>query len=284
MQTLLIIGAKGMLGQELVQVFSDSYHVIGWDREDIDATDAGECREKIGELRPDIIINAAAYNAVDKAEEEAEAATLAHKLNAKAPGQLAQLAKELGALFVHYSSDYVFAGDTEEGYAEDAQTNPLNVYGKSKAAGEQAVIEHGEKYYIIRLSKLFGKPATSEAAKKSFVDVMLYLATDGGKDHLDLVDEEDSSPTYAPDLAQFTRNLIEDTVEYGIYHGVNSGHCTWYEFAKEVFAIRNIEMSTSPVGMDAFPRPAKRPKHSVLLNTKRAKQRSWQEALKEYLG
>ena len=273
---VLIIGAKGMLGQELVKIFKKdpAYAVSAWDREDIDITLEKEVVAKIVALKPAIIINATGYNAVDKCEEDAEEFAMAKKLNGKAPGYLAKVAKKLQAVFVNYSSDYVFDGNPEIpepggcthscascslhedfqpqlGFDEEAETNPISNYGKSKEMGEQAVARHGEKYYIIRPSKIFGTPATSTAAKRSFFDVMLEVGKKNKEVHpvksssagrpkaefngVKAVDEETSCFTYAPDLAQKTKEIIEAEKPAGIYHVVNGDPCTWYEGVLELY-------------------------------------------------
>jgi len=208
---------------------------------------------------------------------------LAKKVNGEAVGNLAEICDKENIILIHYSSDYVFYGDNKDGYDENSNINPIDKYGETKALGEKLLQENTDKFYLIRLSKLFGKPAIVEGAKKSFVDTMIWLVTEVKKDHLDLVDEEISSPTYAPDLAKFTKSILEEKKEFGIYHGANSGVCSWYEFALEVFKIKNIKIDTTPVSGDKFPRPAKRPIYSELLNTKISKQRTWQEALRDYL-
>lgn len=303
---ILIIGSKGMLGGALAEAFAGE-ELFLWDLEDIDITDEKQVQEKIGELKPDVIINAAAYNAVDKCETE-EGFAIAKKVNGEGPGYLAAIAKDLGAVFVHYSSDYIFGGEMKkEGFKEDDEPSPVNKYGESKLLGEQAVQKYGDKYYILRTCKLFGKIGKSEVAKKSFVDLMLQLASE--RDKLEVVDEEYASPTYALDLAKRTKEIIlsgevapamrrgtaPPRFPYGIYHVTNSDACTWYEFAKEIFKIKNTKLAGAPhvaghlpeiipVSSDKFPRPARRPKFSVLLNTKLPKMRSWREALEEYLN
>lgn len=274
-----------MLGQELVGEFSShKYEVVDWDKEELDITDYIVTAAKISDLHPDIVINAVAHNAVDKIEEDESVFELAKKINGEAVGNLAGICKELNSILVHYSSDYVFKGDKREGYKEDDQVDPVNKYGQTKVIAEKQILDIGGKFYIIRLSKLFGKPAASAGAKKSFVDTMIWLATEGGKNHLDIVDEENGCITYAPDLAKFTRVIIEGSRSFGIYHGSNSGVCSWYEWAKEIFKIKKINIDITPVSGDKFPRPAKRPMYSELLNTKLPLQRNWREALNEYLN
>lgn len=311
MKKILIIGSKGMLGQELVDVFKkdSDYKVIGWDKEDIDITREKEIDKKIGIIRPEIIINAAAYNAVDKCEEDAKEFKLAKEINGLAPGFLAKAAKKNKAILVHYSTQFVFDGDLnkllfsepsgcthvcstcslhenrEIGYGEEHEPSPINNYGKSKLMGEKEVEKNTKNYYIIRLSRLFGKPALSEGAKKSFFDIMLEVDKNppaGGKE-VKAVDEEMDCFTYAPDLAKKTKEIIDSKKSFGIYHVTNSGSCTWYEACVELYKLAKLKTKVVPVPASEFPRPAKRPQYSVLLNTKLNPMRDWREALKEYL-
>ena len=282
---LLLTGANGMLGQELARIFGTAgYEVRGLDRDRIDFADRGQLTKLLDEFKPNLFINASAYNAVDKIEESEAEFERAMAINARAVGQAAALLQERGIPLVHYSSDYVFAGDSAAGYGEDAPLRPINKYGETKLAGETELKNNTDAYFLIRLSKLFGPSAASEGAKKSFVDTMLWLAREGGKTKLDIVDEEVSAPTYAPDLARFTLELVSAALPYGIYHGANSGTATWYEWAKKIFSLAGISIELNPVSGDAFPRPARRPMFSELKNTKRPPQRSWEEALEEYLS
>lgn len=283
MKKVLVLGAKGMLGQELVRVFGadGKYEVIGWDREEIDVTNLEELAIRSKELAPEIILNAVAYNAVDLCETNEEQYAKARLLNTVVPEFLAQIAKKLGSRLVHYSTDYVFDGKQESGYDEGALPSPLSRYGESKRGGEQAVMERGEHAYVIRLSKLFGKPADSATGKRSFFEVMLEKGRT--ETEIRVVDDERSCFTYAPDLAEATRALIEDEATYGIYHLPNEGGVTWYEAVQQLYKLSGISTEVIPVTSEAFPRPAKRPHNSILLNTKRPKLRSYEEALREYL-
>ncbi|OGF21188.1 dTDP-4-dehydrorhamnose reductase [Candidatus Falkowbacteria bacterium RIFOXYB2_FULL_38_15] len=280
---ILITGSSGMLGQELAREFRENnYEVLAWDKDELDITDREMVLNKIKKIKPEIIINSAAYNAVDKIEESEEDKKIANKINGLAVGYLAEVAKDIEAIFVHYSTDYVFGGRKVGGYKETDKPNPQSEYAKSKLLGEEELLkQQGLRFYLIRTSRLFGKPAVSEGAKKSFVDVMLQLAET--KDNLDLIDEELSSPTYVCDLARRTREIIEEKKSYGIYHITNFGACTWYGWAKEIFKIVGKNIKLTPVSGDKFPRPAKRPRYSVLLNTKLPEIRKWEEALGEYL-
>lgn len=301
---VLILGSLGMLGQELVRVFSDDkqYMVTGWDREDIDITDFPLAETKITALRPAIVVNAVAYNAVDKCETDDEEYKKALLLNREVPKFLAQLSKKLGYILVHYSTDYVFdgaleankaemgccgggccgAGSTNQvGYNEEALQNPLSRYGESKYAGERDVREEASDYYLIRLSKLFGRPGKSPEAKHSFFAVMLEQAQT--KTEVQVVDDEKSCFTYAPDLAEATKELIESESDWGTYHLVNEGGATWYEAVQELYAFAEKDMAVQLVTSETFPRPARRPSCSVLLNTKRPKLRHYTEALEEFV-
>jgi dTDP-4-dehydrorhamnose reductase len=279
---IIIIGAKGMLGGDLLEVFNsdNDYQAIGWDVEEIDITDQQQIENKIREAQPDVIINAAAYNAVDKCEEEDCEFELAKKINGEGPKFLAQVAKDINATFVHYVSDYVFDGVKGE-YVEADETNPISNYGISKELGEKNVEKYGEKFYLIRTSKLFGKPAQSNGAKKSFFETMVGLAEKNKE--LKVVDDEKSCFTYTPDLARATKELIESGYGYGTYHLINEGAVTWYEGLRDLFEMMEIEnVKLIPVGSDEFPRPAKRPKASVLVNTKFPKLRNYKEAIEDW--
>lgn len=267
-----------MLGQELSKAFNQ-YKPLLWDRAEIDIADKQNVLEKIGLEKPDLVINAAAYNDVDGAENNED---LANKINGLAVGYLSQAVRSSGGILVHYSTDYVFRGDLKGGYQESDKPDPQSAYARSKLLGEQELQKYSDKFYLIRLSRLFGKPATSELAKKSFVEVMLNLSKT--KKEINVVDEELSCPTYAPDLAMRVKKIIEEKHPFGIYHATNSGACTWHGFTKEIFSINNIKTIIKPVPTSFFPRPAQRPRYSILLNTKLPAMRSWQEALKEYLG
>lgn len=276
MNKILIVGARGMLGQTLAAALKE-YSLTLWDKDEIDITDAKQVCEKISALQPNIIINAAAYTAVDACEENNE---LAMKVNGEGPGNLAQVAKQIDAILVHYSTDYIFNGAKQAGYAEDfSDVDPVNAYGKSKAAGEAAIKNTADatwnKYYIIRTAWLYG------AGGPNFVDTMITLAQD--RDSLSVVNDQHGSPTFTNDLAERTTWMLKELPEFGVYHVTNAGTCTWYEFAKEIFSQAGISINLQPCTSEEFPRPAKRPEYSILLNTKLPVMRSWQAGLAEYL-
>ena len=232
MSKILVIGSEGMLGQELVNEFKKNHEVIAVDYDTFDITNEQSVKEKISEIKPELVINAAAYNNVDSAEQKDEEFEKAKLVNGYAVGFLAKACAENKITIVHYSSDYVFKGNNEDGYNEEAKPEPASKYGESKFLGELELQKSGAYYYLIRLSRLFGSPG---GGKKSFVDTMIDLVENQGKKELKLVNEEKSCPPYSKDLVVFTRSLWEESEPFGIYHGANDGTCTWYEFALEIF-------------------------------------------------
>jgi dTDP-4-dehydrorhamnose reductase len=282
--TTLILGVAGNLGSQLKIAYSDS-KVVGWDRVDFDFLDFDILKQKLHELKPGQIINAVAYNAVDKCEEDEQEAAIAWRLNRDLPALLADYCLQTQSSLLHYSTDYVFGGDGRlaGAYIEIDRPRPLNLYGQTKLAGEQEIARRallGLKYYIVRTSKLFGPLGSSEYAKASFFDLMLKLSTDNKE--LKVVDAEMSCLTYTPDLAQASKMLLDNNADRGIYHLTNSGAVSWYQALKYFFEIAHIKTKIIAVSAEAWPRPAKRPAYSQLANTRRPQLRSWQEALAEY--
>lgn len=271
---ILILGAKGMLGTALLKVFPNA---VGWDRGDCDVTQFDSLKLKVESLKPSVIINCVAYNNVDAAEDFGD---VAYKLNFEVPKYLSEICNELNILLVHFSSNYVFDGVGGE-YSEDSQPNPQSIYSKSKYEGEQAVIGLSKQYFLIRTAVLFGKKGESELSKKSFVDLMLELSRT--RQQIDVVADEINSLTYAVDLAGQIKLLLSGSYESGIYHITNTGQASWYDFAKEIFKITGKNIKIMPVGTDDFPRKAKRPKRSILVNTKLPQLQAWQLALKDFL-
>ncbi len=280
---ILVTGASGMLGKDIVDTIRAAGHeVIETDRQELDITNAEQVGVYIAENKPEVIINCAAYNFVDKVEEE-EFYPVAYAVNATGPQNLAVAAKENDARFIHFSTDYVFAGDKPGGYTETDETGPISKYGETKLAGENLVQEVGGDFLICRLSKIFGQPGVGEGSKESFVALMLRLAA--SKPELSIVDEEVGSPSYTLDIAEEVLRMVEESVESGIYHLVNSGEgVTWYAFAKEIFALKDVKTPAHPVASTEFPKPAARPKFAALLNTKRPPLRSRTEALKAFFN
>ncbi|WP_409404999.1 dTDP-4-dehydrorhamnose reductase [Priestia megaterium] len=274
---VLITGAKGQLGKELVELFTEKdFEVYGFGRDNMDITNQGQVHEIISTVRPNIVLHSAAHTQVDLAELEPEQA---FSINAYGTRNVAVAAEAVGAKFVYVSTDYVFDGTTNEPYNEFSPTSPLGVYGKSKLAGEQFVRDLHSKFFIVRTSWVYGKHGSN------FVKTMLELGKE--KKELSVVSDQIGCPTYTLDLAHTILELV-DSEKYGIYHISNSGSCSWYEFAKAIFEEANISVKVFPCTTKDFPRPAPRPAYSVLdhmslrLNTFKAT-RSWRAALKSYL-
>lgn len=282
---ILILGGQGNLGTQLTKAFSVDYEVISWDRSDVDVLDFVLLSEKVKEIKPSLIINTVAYNAVDKCEDKKEY-ELVIRLNSELPAFLADMAMHIGATLIHYSTDYVFNGtEDKQEFFEDETPNPINKYGESKFAGECEVLKQAERgldYYLIRTSKLFGPRGLSASAKPSFFDIMLDLAQDDKE--ITVVNEELSCFTYTPDLAEATKRLWELEAPFGIYHIINEGACNWYEGAKLLFSLKKKEVNIRAVRSENLLRAARRPKFSVLKNRKLKKLRNFSEALKEYLN
>ena len=291
---ILILGAKGTLGCQIEKVFSADNQIFAWDSDVVDITDKEALNCKINKVKPEIIINTAAYNAVDKCEEDTREFELAKKINGRAVAYLADIAIKNKALLVHYSSDYIFGGhipavvlEAKEngGFSENFAPCPCNNYAITKLMGETEILSRKNqklKYYIIRLSWLFGPKGASEASKQSFFDLMLDLSKK--QEEIKVVDDEVSFFTYAPDLALATKELVLSKKEFGIYHITNSGQASWFEAAQELFGMLKFDTRVRPVSGNTFQRPAKRPSFSGLKNTKLKFLRNYKEALLEYLN
>jgi dTDP-4-dehydrorhamnose reductase len=259
-QKTLLFGAGGMLGHALRIVFPRAVFLA---HEDVDITDPDEVQKIIRHHDPDTVINAAAYTDVDGCEDNRD---YAFAVNGEAPGIIAAACAEVDATLLHYSTDYVFDGTRME-YREDDRPNPVNVYGQSKLRGESMIRKNTKDYRIIRTSWLYGSHG------KNFVDTILTLSKQ--MPVVRVVDDQRGKPTYAADLAQMTPEIL--SCSPGIYHITNEGVCSWYEFA-QAFIPNAVPCST-----DEFPRKAKRPAFSVLVNTRTPLLRHWRDALTEYI-
>lgn len=266
---VLITGANGMLGQDLCPTLEDlGCFLIETDIDTLDITDFDAVEKFTTETHPDLIVHLAAYTNVDKAEEEPEKAEL---INAKGTENLAIMASKLDIPIIAISTDYVFDGEKTTPYVPSDIPNPQSVYGKTKLLGELAIQEHCTKYYIARTSWLYGMFG------KNFVDTMLSLKD---KEELKVVDDQTGTPTWTMDLAGAIMQLLNKP--YGIYHLSGGGKpTTWYNFAKTIFELTNNKVNLVPCTTEEFPRPAKRPKYSVMDNNKML--RDWKLALKDYL-
>lgn len=263
MTRILVPGKTGQVGGELQSALAPLGTVIAPDRSQMDMTNENSIRRTIRDTRPDIIVNAAGYTVVDKAESEHD---LAMQVNGVAPGIVAEEAKRLGAILIHYSTDYVFDGELKRPYVEDDATNPVNTYGKTKLAGERAIEAVGGAYLILRASWIYS------ARRSNFVLTILRLARE--KAELSVVDDQTGSPTWARSLAQATAELLRkrDLIQNhsGTYHLSTEGHVTRYEFAEAIIhTMKDITgkpdgwARVKPIGSAAYPLPAKRPRTPV---------------------
>jgi dTDP-4-dehydrorhamnose reductase len=274
---VLITGARGQLGTELVSLFKEvnGVEVVGLGREDLDIIDYNHVKKMMFEFMPDVVIHSAAYTNVDLAEDEPEKAFLVNCIGTK---NLAIAASKIKAKLVYISTDYVFNGESNEPIGEEETPSPLNVYGQTKLAGENYVRKHLNEYFIIRTSWIYGEHG------KNFVKTMLELAEKRKK--IRVVDDQIGCPTYTLDLAQCIIRLIS-TEKYGIYHVTNSGSCSWYEFAKAIFDETYMDINIVPCKTAEFPRKATRPQYSVLNGTVLGANgfppmRHWREALAHF--
>lgn len=263
-----------MLATDLAKIFS-FYNLTLWDFDDIDIIDKNQVDSKIGDLKPDIILNCAAFTNVDACEEEVDKATM---VNGLAVGYLTDIARKIGAIFVQISTDYVFDGKNKKGYIENSQEFwPSSIYGASKLLGEKALAKL-DKYYLVRTSWLYGRHG------KNFVDTISRLGRE--KKELKVINDQFGKPTYTVDLARQILYILNNDLPFGIYHITNEtkkGGITWYEFAKKICKLQKLKVKVRPCSTAEYPLPAKRPPYSSLINTKLPKTRNWQKALKEYI-
>lgn len=262
---LLVTGTSGQLAQSLLEAgLSAGVDVVAMRRPQLDLTIPGTIRTALADVRPDIVVNAAAYTAVDRAETEAEQA---HKVNAMGAGEIAAQCDRLGVPIIHISTDYVFDGTKPVPYVEDDPTAPLNAYGRSKLAGERAVAAACRRHVVLRTSWVYSPFGSN------FVRTMLRLAAE--RPAVSVVDDQIGCPTYAPHLAecilamsrQIGANGSVDTAS-GVFHAAGSGETTWHGFAREIFRLRQASGHPVPkltaIGTAEYPTPARRPANSRL--------------------
>lgn len=281
MAKVLIIGADGQLGTDLKKVI-DKKEAIPLTIKDIDITNKEQSCQVISKHSPQFIINTAAYHNVDACEDADE---IALKVNAIGAKNLAVAARDIGAVLVHISTDYVYAGDKGTPYVEDDVPEPKSAYGISKLAGEYYVRYIHDKHFIIRTSGLYGVAGCLGKGGTNFVESMLKLAKT--KNELKVVSDQIVSPTYTLDLAKKINELMR-TKKFGIYHITNNGECSWYEFAKKIFELTGTKIKLEKTTSKEFQAKAWRPPYSVLKNKKLKDLgmddlRSWEDALKAYL-
>ncbi|MGB3774902.1 MAG: dTDP-4-dehydrorhamnose reductase [Leeuwenhoekiella sp.] len=264
---ILVTGGGGQLAQCLEKqiVFDGNEEYYFANRQELDITSPDNLNQLFSDFEPDVVINTAAYTQVDQAEADRDSA---YAINTDAVKNLARACQEHQALLIHISTDYVFDGDSSSPYHEDDSTDPKTVYGASKRAGEEVIINSTLKeYYIIRTSWLYSEFG------KNFYKTILRLARE--RDELSIVDDQQGCPTNANDLARGILKIVSDFREkktslanFGIYHFSNAGHTTWYGFAKSILEINKISVNLKPVSSSQFPTKSIRPKYSILSNVK----------------
>ncbi len=280
---ILLFGANGQVGAELRRLW-DAAELVPLTRAECDLRDPRAVRATIQQLSPSFILNASAYTAVDRAETEVADC---FAINAHAPGVMAEEAGKLGALLVHYSTDYVFDGQKDAPYTETDSATPINQYGRSKLEGEQAIQASGARYLIFRTSWIFSPRGSN------FVKTVLRLA--GERDRLRIIDDQIGSPTSAAAIARATSRILRepqpDSVSTGLYHMTAEGYVSWAGLAEEIFRQAKLEPAPAiePIPSEEYPTPAKRPKNSRLCNEKFAatfgfQLSGWREQLEETLS
>ncbi len=278
---ILITGANGMLAKAVRNELK-SEELVLTDVEELDITNLEAVKAFVKEVQPNYIINCAAYTAVDKAEEQVE---IARKANALGPKNLAIAANEQNSILIHISTDYVFGGDKDidSTYLEEEEKKPVTAYGITKLEGEKEIQANCSKYYIFRTAWLYGDG-------NNFVKTMLKLGRE--KNEINVVSDQNGSPTYAVDLASIIHQAIEKQISFGVYHATNEGYTTWYEFTKQIFELAKINCKVNPVTTEEYIKllnivQAKRPKNSKLSKEKLLKQGikipNYEDALKRYL-
>lgn len=275
---VLVTGSNSMLAQDLIPVLKERNDVAAFSREDLDITGRGNVYEAIKSSAPDLVINCSAYTNVDKAEEEREKAFLINGIGVQ---NISLICSDGGIPLCHISTDYVFDGKKQTPYTPFDNTNPINVYGESKLAGERYIEWITNRFYIIRTSRLYGRGGNN------FVSTMLRLAKE--KTEIPVVKDQTGSPTSTVSLSRAIDALIK-TGAYGIYHFTDEtgGGISWHDFALEIMGLSGLKTKVVPITTDEFPRPAKRPEYSVL-DTETFSMatgyypKNWRDSLRDYL-
>ncbi len=277
---VLVIGANGQLGKDIVRVFTNT-DLIPLDLPEVDISELDSVRRAINKYTPDVVINTAAYHNVPECEEND---MKAFEVNGIGTKNLALICRDKNITLLHISTDYVFDGKKKKPYVETDTPAPVNVYGITKLAGEYYIRYITDKYYIVRTSGLYGMHKCI-AKGRNFIGTMLKLARE--RDELRVVTDEVLTPTYTLDLARQLKLLVENG-EYGLYHITNNGECSWYEFAKEIFSGLNMDVNLKQTTQKEFPSKVKRPLYSVLQNGRLKEQEidimpHWRTSLHSYL-
>ena len=268
---VLVAGGEGQLGLELAELLPERGHeTVDLPRRNLDITDAAAVDGVLEEHAPGVVINAAAFTNVDLCETKTEGA---YAVNALGPRNLARACERRGASLLHVSTNYVFDGGQERPYEPFDAARPISAYGRTKLAGEEHVMRLTNRWTVVRTAGVYGRG-------HNFVRTMLRVAAE--RDVLKVKDDEFVSPTYARDLAEGIIRIVE-AEGYGLYHLTNAGACSWYEFTREIFRLRNVGTELVPIPGSDYPLPAARPANGVLSSLGSPKLRHWQEALADYL-
>ncbi|HYL93363.1 MAG TPA: dTDP-4-dehydrorhamnose reductase [Alphaproteobacteria bacterium] len=279
-----VIGANGQLGADVVAAFTAEKHsVASLNHRDVEIADLASVQRTLEGIRPDLVINTAAYSNVDKCETEAVQAFAANALGAR---NVALATRALDSALIHISTDYVFDGRKPTPYTEADAPNPLSVYGNSKLAGEFFVRNNNPRHFVVRVSGIYGRHPCRAKDGLNFVEMMLKLARE--REVLRVVNDQLVTPTPTVDVARQLVALSRLT-DYGIYHASSEGSCSWYEFAQAIFEIAGTKVRLAPVPSSEFPTKAVRPRNSVMENVAlKAKSinvfRPWKAGLEEYLA
>ncbi len=269
---VLVTGANGQLGYDVIKRLEKSnIECLGTDIDVLDITHQEQVNRFISNYSPDVVIHCGAYTAVDKAEDERE---LCYSVNVLGTKYIAEACKELDAKMVYISTDYVFDGEGEQPFEVTDKPNPINYYGLTKYEGELEVQNILEKYFIVRISWVFGSNGNN------FVKTMLRLGKE--RNEISVVADQIGSPTYTYDLAELLVEMIF-TDKYGIHHATNEGYCSWYEFACEIFKQAKIDIKVNPIKTEEYPTRARRPKNSRMCKNLSHKLESWENALNHYM-
>lgn len=277
MNNILVTGSTGQLGSDVVkELLKRGYSTLSPNRSELNLCSEDNIRNYILNSNCEAIVHCAAYTQVDKAEDEKD---LCIKINATATKHIAKCAKILDIPMIYISTDYVFDGTKDGKYTENDETNPINIYGESKLAGEKYVQEILDKYYIVRTSWVFNING------KNFIETMLRLSK--ANNQLSIVNDQIGSPTYTKDLSRLLVDMLE-TSKYGLYHATNEGYCSWYEFANTIFKLANINIDIKAINSNEYASRAKRPMNSKLSKDKLIEfgfkpLPHWEDALKDYL-
>ncbi len=269
---VLVTGANGQLGYDVIkQLNSIGIDYLGTDRESLDITSEEQVKRVISDYSPDAVIHCAAYTAVDKAEDEKE---LCFSVNVLGTKYVAEACKEINAKMVYISTDYVFDGEGNRPFEVTDKPNPINYYGQTKYEGEVEVQKILDKYFVVRISWVFGSNGNN------FVKTMLRLGKE--RDEISVVADQIGSPTYTYDLAKFLIEIIR-TDKFGVYHATNEGYCSWYEFACEIFKQAGVVVKVNPIKTEDYPTKARRPKNSRLYKSPLIELENWEDALNHYI-